>query len=725
MVSNLFPWLRYASKKVMLNYLRAVIVIPGRIFFWGATARLLVRSCFLGGEMKTRTRVASVVAIFLVSALVGLRLFVLISPYPGIVPDELVYMRGSFFGNDSLGNANPLFSLLYSTAQGCGDAWYQCAKSINFVFDLLFAGVLGASVFLATRKILISAVTFVGIWLAPLSAYGAYFMPESMFYFLVALFFVLLTVLWNRPILGGLLSGLALGLAMLTKPHAFFIFLGLLLFGLIFFAFQKFLNSTVSLRPLFIALASGLLIRSIGGFLAGGAAGLNPLSGYFGTGSIEALLGGASGEVSGNGPFERLPYALLSAGTNLAAGILVVAFILLAHQLLTGQGLKTTLSSRPVLLALGILASLVLMTAAFGAYLELRGSEATAFRAMTRYWQFSIAIVLAALVPQALKANSASKSRVPKGLLATFLLSGVTVFIIPREQTLTDSSLFWGEIWIPILSMGVFMAIVMLARARVVSAFATASAIVIGFALFGSLGSVRYFDFSSFEKSGAAAGTFLKEALVQNPADAGRVTFVGERVEADTAAFMAKLESHQMVYANFYSATPYNELEGSPRWVVASKEVFISGNPVSREVFGDVVVYEFGIPPRLKPIEFGKFGVLFEGAFRDTYWGSWVIGTTFSFTVPEAYLGDTLEIGLLVNDELTDRRVSIDFGEGPIEGELLADQVITPVTLTAPNNGSWAGRLVTVSYLGQSSSIGSSDKGVGLGTDGFSVFQGR
>jgi hypothetical protein len=273
--------------------------------------------------------------------------------------------------------------------------------------------------------------------------------------------------------------------------------------------------------------------------------------------------------------------------------------------------------------------------------------------------------------------------------------------------------------------MGVFMVCVIVARAKGVANFATASAVIIGFALFGSLGTIRYFEFTGAEKAGAAAAAYLKEALVQNPADAGRVTFVGERVEADTAAFMAKLESHQMVYSNFYSATPYDELEGSPRWVVASKEVFISGNPVSREVFGDVVVYEFGIPPRLKPIEFGKFGVLFEGAFRDTYWGSWVIGTTFSFTVPEAYLGDILEIGLLVNDELTDRRVSIDFGEGPIEGELLADQVITPVTLTAPNNGSWAGRLVTVSYLGQSSSIGSSDKGFGLGTDGFSVFQGR
>jgi hypothetical protein len=546
-----------------------------------------------------------------------------------------------------------------------------------------------------------------------------------MFAFLVALFFLLLTVFWSRALLGWLLSGVALGLAMLVKPHAFFIFLGLLLFGLIFLVFRRLIKSTSSLRPLFIALGAGLLTRLIGGFLAGGSAGLNPLSGYFGTGSIETLLGGQSGEESGPGVFERLPYALLSLGTNLAAGILVVAFILLAHGLLTGQSLKVSLSSRPVLLALGILASLVLMTAAFGAYLELRGAEDTAFRAMTRYWQFSIAIVVASLVPGAMKAENSTKPSVPKVLLAIFLLFGALVVLIPRAQTFADSSLLWGEIWILPLSMGVFIVAVIVARARGVDAFATASAVIIGFALFGSLGTIRYFEFTGAEKAGAAAAAYLKEALIQNPADSGRITFIGTKGEADTAAFMAKLENHQMVYANFYSTTPYDDLEGSPRWVVASKEVFVTGNPVSSEVFGDVVVYEFGLPPRLKPIEFNKFGILFEGGFRHTYWGSWVLGTTFSFTVPETYLGDTLEVGLLVNDELTDRRVSIDFGEGLVEGELLADQLITPVTLTAPNNGSWAGRSVTVSYLGQASSMVSSDKGFGLGTDGFSVFQGR
>ena len=673
--------------------------------------------------MRKSIRSASLIGGTLLAVLIAVKFYTLFSPYPGIIPDELTYMRGSFFGNDALGTANPLFSLLYSTAQGCGDAWYQCAKSLNAVFDLLFAGTLGVSVFLATRKSLISVVTFAGIWLAPFSAYGAYFMPESMFAFLVALFFLLLTVFWSRALSGWLLSGVSLGLAMLVKPHAFFIFLGLLLFGLIFLAFRRLIKSTSSLQPLFIALGAALLTRLIGGFLAGGSAGLNPLSGYFGTGSIETLLGGQSGEESGPGVFERLPYALLSVGTNLAAGILVVAFILLAHRLLTGQSLKVSLSSRPVLLALGILASLVLMTAAFGAYLELRGAEDTAFRAMTRYWQFSIAIVLASLVPGAMKAENSTKPTVPKVLLAIFLLFGALVVLMPRAQTFADSSLLWGETWVFPLCMGVFIVAAMVAQARGVDAFAAVSAVIIGFALFGSLGTIRYFEFTGAEKAGAAAGIYLKEALIQNPGDAGRITFIGERGEADVAAFLAKLEDHQMVYANFYSTTAYEDLEGSPRWVVASKEVFVTGNPMSTEVFGDVVVYEFGLPPRVKPIDFNKFGIPFEGGFRDSYWGSWVLGAEFSFTVPETYLGNTLQVGLLVNDELSDRRVSIDFGEGAVEGELLAGQMITPVTLTAPNNGSWAGRSVTVSYLGQASSIGSSDKGFGLGTDGFSVFQ--
>ena len=662
----------------------------------------------------------------LIAGLVTLKLYTLFSPYPGIVPDELTYMRGAFFGNGQLGFVNPLFTGLYSTAQGCGEAWYQCVKSLNAVFDLLFAAALGSFVFASTKNLLVSTLIFGGVWLGPFSAYGSYFMPESMWAFLVGAFFVMLSLFWNRRFLAGAMSGTALGFAMLVKPHSFFIFLGLLFFGLALHFYLRRRRENADLSPLYIALAVSLMVRMVGGLAFGGLRGLNPLAGYLDSGALVSdLFARPAEDTSSPWVLERLPAALMSIGTNLAPGILIIIFIFLLQGLLTGQSPLKILRNRAVLLAFGVFVSLLFMAAAFGFYLEIRGAEATEFRAMTRYWQFSVALVIASMAPLALQERVARNSSSLKWLVVAFVFCLGLVVLIPQTQSFADTALFRGDIWILPATMVVFIGIAGIAFSSAAAVPVLASLLVVAFALAGSLGAIRNFESTGVNKAGAAAGLHLGQILAQNPADSERIVILGDRSVASTASFMAKLEADSFLAASFYSSTRYSDLEGRPRWVMTTKEVFLEGEPLESTLFGDVFIHEFGLPAQLRPVDFEKYGVSSEGSLLHTYWGAWIEGEGFSFTVPDSYLGDTLEVGLLVNDELSDTGVTVDVGDGPIFGELLSGQAITPVTFTTPDGSGWAGRVIFISYSGEPKTVLESDKGLSLGLTGFSVYKSK
>jgi hypothetical protein len=654
------------------------------------------------------------------------------SSSPGIVPDELTYMRQSFFFDpEAPGFGNYLHSLLFSQAQACGEVWYGCVKVGNGLFNLIFAVSLSYAGWVATRSWKAAVVMFVAAWFGAMVMFGSYFMPDSMFASLVAVSFALiLQASAGRTILFGALSGAALAAAMLTKPHGFFLFLGLLAFAAVLFFRRRSVEGGYPLRTLIVVLPTAIVLRSMVGFAIAGSYGLNPLAGYA---SFDSLFGsvfpsnGAS-SVSGAStvPTTRTSdysEALISGVTNLAPGILILLCVVLVLSYVKRVRIRDLFRDQTWNLGFVYFASFLLMASAFGAYLELGGKEETIFRTLTRYWEFGIGFLLVGafsigLSPAARFSVMKATAFVMPAVLG--LSAAVYIWMIPQGQTSSDSSLMeQGSLaFIAILVSGVIFS-VMLFRSRPEGSILAMAAPII---ILGLISNVGMLQFATSEKAGVPVAAELIQIGEKLPSDLKRVTFVGESSAANTAAFMARLPEHTYQYAKFYSRLNIDTISGDPRWVVVSREVFVTGDYLSKSLAGDMVIYERGYPAVIRPSDFEKYGVNSTGIFLQTYWGSWVEGVEFTFTIPEGMRGSALDVLLLVNDELSSQSVSIDFGDGPVFGELLAGQLITPVTLNGADDDSWAGREVKIRYEGPISDMISSNKQLAIGMKGFSVY---
>lgn len=370
------------------------------------------------------------------------------------------------------------------------------------------------------------------------------------------------------------------------------------------------------------------------------------------------------------------------------------------------------------------MASLIGMTAAFGALLEVRGLEETMLRTITRYWEYSAGFVLSAAIIHLAVTRDERLDRGRSVILPIALATlGAIIMVIPREQTQADSALLYPGVLIVVpllLAAALFVRVFASESKASIAALASLSILV----LVGSASTVKAANYLHAETAGVIVGRELAEILKIAPEDEKRIIFMGESSAINSAAFQARLPQTSEYEAGFYSRVPYDDLPGSPRWVVASKEVFVLGEPVSQKIYGDMVIYEFGFPAQIQAIDFQKLGVESTGTFLNTFWGAWIGGLEFSFVVPEDLVGDTLEISLLVNDELENSLISIDFGEGPIQGEIEKNQILTPVTLTRPGGGNWGGTQVKVSYLGALNEIAGTRKLAALGFGGFKVYRG-
>lgn len=666
------------------------------------------------------------VGIFLSLVFVA-QLSVYFSPSPSVIPDELTYQRFVYsFDRSNSGIGTPLYSFAYGWTSGCGEVWYQCVKSFNLFWDVVFAIATATAVYKLTKSWLVSAISGVAVWFGPFTMYGQNFMPESMLGAMIALAFTSLILLSERPKSAGVVAGVFLGLAMLVKPHAFFVFLGFLAFFLIRLAFWRNGEKSGLTTTLGFLVLISITIRSTIAIVVFGVAGLNPLAGYVGaiTSPPPVPADGNTSLLIPSSESSAILQALISFVVNLSPGLLFLSFVLVSIQLAVHHSLRDIFSDRAFAFASTIFLSLLFMAAAFGAFLELRGMEATIFRSMTRYWEYAAAFVLVTGIAFSYRGQKGTKSRPSIGLLISVILLSVLLLLIPRVQTQSDSSLLFPSV-IPLVLLVIVGVLALFSFrqrfGRPIPAIVMA-AVVVGI---GSTSNLSTFSFTHQEKAGVAVGKELAEIIKQRPEDAGRVVFLGERTAGIAAAFIARLgEANFHPAPEYYARVDYLDIPNSPRWVIASKETFVVGSPVEKRVYGDTTIYEFGYPLDLKPSEFKRFGIESQGNFLSTYWGSWVVGEEFSFNIPNDMSGDTLEISLLLNDELSDSRVSIDFGEGPIQGEIETGQIMTPVTLTALAGTEWAGKRVTVRYLGDQKLVEASKKQLGLGFGGFRVFNG-
>ena len=212
----------------------------------------------------------------------GIVLFVYLNARnAGLVPmvfgDEWMY---NLFSRVEPASLSPrpmyLFFSVYGWTSHCGEGFLDCARQINALFFALSLPL----IYSVSRSFLpVGLSLFVAICsvFSPINTYSAFFMPESMYFFFFWLFtWVVVKGFESNPLLMTLGGGGVLGLMSMVKPHAVFLFTGLLA-GCFFFWLQK-RTLPCFRRGLLLALASGLAffaVRLPVGYLFAGANGLS------------------------------------------------------------------------------------------------------------------------------------------------------------------------------------------------------------------------------------------------------------------------------------------------------------------------------------------------------------------------------------------------------------------------------------------------------------------
>ena len=673
-------------------------------------------------------------AIGLFSIFLGIAVFFQIShifvPFPGIIPDELTYQRQAFYPVDGdVGLGNFLFSSIYGFTTECGPVWYTCVKSLNVILEVIVAVLCGLIVYMFTNRHYFSWLAASLVFIAPVNAYSGYFMPDTAQAIFMTLTVFLVMLFRGRRFMLATLPWIPATLAMFIKPHAFIFFAIMLAIVLIYLVLNRLRREALDEfgASVAIGLALGLMSRVLLGGLLYGAAGLNPLAGYAANPLDPANLvsfGGSSGEgLSAILPL--MPRVAAAFFNNALPGLLVIFGLLIIGLLISRGSLREFLGDERVRFALAFISSGIVLTASFAAVLELRQAENVVFRLMTRYWEFTIPVFAAIVISIAVtKRESISSRGFPYLLFSGFLGVGVALLLMPRSQTQSDSSLLWAGYFELVMLFGMTIAIVLtLNKIGERMSSAVFSIGLLPLAIFAVIFHASLFDFASQDKSGTAAGGRLISILESYPDDATRVQFVGERSSAVTASFLAKLAVTPRVEPSIYSRVDYDELDGFPRWVFATKEVFITGkDPVHTELLGDMILYEYGYPARIPAYDFNRYEIDHSGELLTTYWGAWMENESLDFTVPEDFDGDTLVLFLLGNEEFDSVFATVNYGDKDVTGVLLPDQKLTEVSLTKPNGDSWAGERVSVSGFLSTGSVDRSQKQTIIGISGFSVY---
>ncbi len=346
------------------------------------------------------------------------------SVLPAVMQDEYVYsVQARFTPFAEQLYPNYLFSALYSSTSACGTDFYSCAKGLNagfFAMFLIFIWLIAARLF----SVWVASFVTTVVAISPIHVYVSYFMPEMMYFaVLAAVIWWALRVAFSPTWVGWAWLGFGLGLAALVKPHAIFVLPAFLLFAVLV-AWRA-----VSLR--IALLAGGALVGAFAivkfglGFLIAGANGLSLFGssytssigsfvstvsqGSFGVASPEQAmaLGGslvlAAEPVAASGAELFIGTSLdqillhssllvLIAGLPLALGLRVFGTSLKKLRRVTGESGEVEReplggqSSFVILIAL-LSVSMALVVALFEGVVTALGDDHS-WRVITRYYEF-------------------------------------------------------------------------------------------------------------------------------------------------------------------------------------------------------------------------------------------------------------------------------------------------------------------------------------------------
>ena len=371
---------------------------------------------------------------------------------PDIMGDELAYsMQARHLPLSTSSLPNYLYFWVYGSTTACGVGFYACSQALNIVFTL-GAGVLLfviARRFIAHWASVLVALAFV---LGPLSSYTSYFMPESMYFFFLALVIWHLTKqvsqvgywFWVQ-------AGIYIGLLSLVKPHGLLLLPGILTYLIVT---QWAPAAGRGLRLLLNAgsvIVSTVVVKFLIGLILAGPSGLTLFGGYtstIGNGTTNAAVntGTAAGTAASAGAAttgglfsgDSIAFMFGQVGVQLLAVLFVSAVPVIGSLGYLIRSKSRVEGNKPLadysLLILSLLIWMIPTIAAFNNLIRL-GGEDSANRIMLRYYEFLLPLFLVTLIGAVAKSQVLSSvwrwvlAIAGSGLViiaSTFILQSVT-----------------------------------------------------------------------------------------------------------------------------------------------------------------------------------------------------------------------------------------------------------------------------------------------------------
>ncbi|CAB4631893.1 unannotated protein [freshwater metagenome] len=377
---------------------------------------------------------------------------------PSIMQDEYIYSsqaRNMPFAEQFF--SNYIFSWVMGLTNNCGIEFYTCTKSINAVF---FMGTVLLTFLIAVRflsfrwSVFVASVTAV----SPIAIPVSFFMPETMYFFMMTLTILATLVVSRRESwLLWLIPGISLGATALVKPHAIFMLPAFALFAFIF-AYKKFDSSWVQSVKAAVAVSVGFLTTKLGlGFAFAGSEGLKFFGGYGSpigalTRAVSAdevtqgAVGGQEAAKSGLEVFATVASTHLiahAAAILLLAGIPIVLSLRVTYSVSRTKQPISEVSSLFVLVSL-ITVSMLGVVALFEAYVTATGDDHSG-RLILRYYEFLIPqfLIMGLLLPRF--TDSKRLFRILQGSLIVAASMLFTIYYpLTFAKLFTDSSTMPG-----------------------------------------------------------------------------------------------------------------------------------------------------------------------------------------------------------------------------------------------------------------------------------------
>jgi phosphoglycerol transferase len=253
-----------------------------------------------------------------------------------------------------------LFYFIYGITNQCGQAFLDCGRLLNVFFLCLSSvPIYAISRCWLTKKV--SAYIVVLSLMAPAGYYTIYYMPEMLYYcaFWMTAWTILREGRQPSTLAGACISGIAIGLLSLIKPHAFFLLPAYFIFkSFLYISYRSKISFLRALTHLAGALFTMVAVRFGLGYIFAGPAGADLIGSMYGT----AL----------NKSTQDVPFHTTLAILHVLKGHLLGILILFAMPIaassmaISNSGITNSYDVRKVMLLVAcILLTMLLVTAAY------------------------------------------------------------------------------------------------------------------------------------------------------------------------------------------------------------------------------------------------------------------------------------------------------------------------------------------------------------------------